>query len=151
VDSAFSYVAFTGEDFIAGSKNSYLMKVLTKTEFEFSYYFAWFIIFISKVSVVWGNVFIYNTLLHDWLTVKHDVTSTIGPSLIVGLTTWIITSIFLSMIEIAFGTMMTCYSIDYFANKGDTKWGPEVFGEAIADIYQSELDLEKKSSKSTKK
>lgn len=123
------------------------MKVLTKTEFEYSYYFAWFIIFISKVSVVWANLFIYDSLLHDWLASGNEVTSKIGPSLIVGLTTWIITSIFLSMIEIAFGTMMTCFTIDSCANE-DPKWGPDVFADAIKEIKKSEIDLEKRSSRS---
>jgi hypothetical protein len=102
-------------------------------EFAATIFIAKIMMFIGKVAIVATNIFILDALLKPFFNLK--VTSMIGPSVIVGLISWIMCSIFFGLFENASDTMVTAHCIDQelYPEEGG-KYGPASFHDHMNTI-----------------
>jgi hypothetical protein len=144
--SAFSYIAVTGDGFCYGAYSALMLRLKHLAEFATTMFIAKIVIFIGKIAIVAANIFFFDTVLKAWFAVK--VTSMIGPSVIVGVITWMMASIFLGMFETASDTMVTCHAIDCDLNNNEPKYGPQTFHGSWDAIKNSQKVLDKKEQPS---
>jgi hypothetical protein len=129
-NSAFAYIAVTGDGFCEGAYNAFLLQVSHMGEFAWVLFLTKCVIFLGKVGCVALNIFILDAVLKPMM-IGNKTTSMIGPSIIVGLISWVISSIFMGMYETAADTMITCYAIDYEMHNKEPLFGPVTFQENL--------------------
>jgi hypothetical protein len=110
-NAAFAYIAITGDNFFEGAYKAFLIQVAHMGEFTTVLFLTKVVIFLGKVGCVALNVFILDAVFKP-LMIGNKATSMIGPSIIVGLISWIIASIFMGLYETTADTMVTCQAID---------------------------------------
>jgi hypothetical protein len=120
-------------------KIEYLVMVATAT------YLAKVFIFIGKVAIVVGNVFIFKLVLVQNTTLGtgeiDNISSTTGPMVVVAVITYIFVSMFIGMFDETVNAMLTCVAIDTRAN-GEPIYGPETFNNCVG--FDEDQDGEKK-------
>ena len=99
------------------------------------------VIFLGKVGTVALNIFLLDAVLKP-LMIGNTTTSMVGPSIITGVISWVISSIFMHMYETAADTMVTCNAIDSEMHKTESgeyapRFGPASFADHIVNIKES--------------
>lgn len=109
-------MAVSGESFLKSAWNGFLLNVKHIMKFSFANMIANAFIFLGKVGLTTGNVFslifIMNTITKD----SEEISSVIGPCLVVGVFTYFTASVFLGLFDTAVLTMMTSLAIDMDMN-----------------------------------
>jgi hypothetical protein len=115
-ESAYAYMAVSGESFFKSAWNGFLLNVKHIMKFSFANMIANVFIFLGKVGLTTGNVFslifIMNTITKD----SEEISSVLGPCLVVGVFTYFTASVFLGLFDTAVLTMMTSLAIDMDMN-----------------------------------
>lgn len=65
-NSAFSYIAVTGDGFCYGAYSALILRLKHLMEFATTMFIAKIVIFIGKVAIVAANIFLLNTILKMW-------------------------------------------------------------------------------------
>lgn len=132
-------------------KIEYLVMVATAT------YLAKVFIFIGKVAIVVGNVFIFNLVLVQNTTLGtgeiDNISSTTGPMVVVAVITYIFVSMFIGMFDETVNAMLTCVAIDTRAN-GEPIYGPMTFNNRLGfdeDQYgEKKMNFKRSKSRENK-
>lgn len=127
-ESAYAYMAVSGENFVKSAWNGFLLNVKHIMKFSFANLIARVFIFLGKVGITVGNVF---SLLFIMKTiVKVETSSIFGPCIVVGLFTYFTATVFLGLFDTAVLSMMTSLAIDMDMN-GTPKFGPPTFHDSV--------------------
>ena len=133
-ESAFCYCAVSGDSFLNGAVQSLYIKIEYLVMVATATYLAKVFIFIGKVAIVVGNVFIFKLVLVQSSTLGtgeiDKISSTTGPMVVVAVITYIFVSMFIGMFDETVNAMLTCVAIDTKAN-GEPIYGPETFNNCV--------------------
>lgn len=151
--SAFAYIAITGDGFCEGAWKGFLLNVKHMLAFTFANYIAKIFILLGKVALVVVNCFTLVFIMKDCTGIADDIHSIWGPVAVTGLITFITASLFLGIFENAVLALMTCLAVDMDLHDGEPKYGPATFHDSIAKVKAhqeanqvDESDDEKKAS-----
>ena len=125
-ESAFCYMAVTGDHFLLAAWNGFLLNLKHGLKFAFANMIAKVFIFIGKVGIVVANLFTLYLLMKQRGDLDVDKVNPIGPMVAVGIVTFLAASLFLSLFEEAVQSLLTCLCIDMDVN-GEPVYGPATF------------------------
>lgn len=152
--SAFAYIAVTGDGFCKGAWEGFLLNVKHMLDFTFANYIAKIFILLGKISVVVVNGFTLTFIMKD-ISGSADKMNPWGPIGVSCLLTYMIASLFLGIFENAVLALMTCYSVDVDLNGKDGeeggKWGPRTFHDTIARVGKTGDAVDEESGDDEKK
>jgi len=131
--SAFAYIAITGDGFCEGAWKGFLLNVKHMLAFTFANYIAKIFILLGKVALVIVNCFML-VFIMKVSGVSDDIHSIWGPVAVTGLLTFITASLFLGIFENAVLALMTCLAVDMDLHDGEPKYGPATFHDSIAKV-----------------
>lgn len=141
-ESAFCYIAVTGDSFCVGALQAMLLKIQYLAMVGFATFLAKIFIFIGKVAIIVGNVVLFKLVLEQ--VTKEDVKSPYGPMIVVAVITYLFVNMFIGMFDESVNAMLTCVAIDTNVN-GEPIYGPETFNNKL-QTENGQMSL-KKSSK----
>lgn len=133
-EAAFCYLAVSGEPFMTSAWNGFLLHVKHMLKFSFANFIAKVFTFIGKIAITVGNCFSLYFIMKNVTKDTEEVTSLIGPMVVVGLTTYISATIFLGMFDTAVMALMTCLAIDMDLHDGEPAFGPPTFHDSIGKV-----------------
>lgn len=131
-ESAYCYMAVTGDNFCTSAKNAFFIHIEYLFEFSFAALIAKAFMFLGKMAVVVGNCFSLLFIMKVVTKDMDEISSTMGPVLITGVFTYFIASIFLGMLDESVNAMMTSVAIDTKIHDGKPKFGPQSFQESVS-------------------
>lgn len=107
-------------------------------QFAFANLLAKAFIFMGKCAVTSLNVYSCYCIMKFITKDLEEVSSIVGPLFVVGIFTFITTSIFLGMFDETVIAMLTCLSIDMELHDGTPKFGPPTFHDAAGKMTTAE-------------
>ena len=111
-------MAVSGDGFCMSAWNGFLLNIKHLLKFSFANTIAKVFMFLGKLAIVVGNCFslyfIMKNITHD----TEEVSSLLGPMLVVAVVSYISASIFLGLFDTAVLSLMTCLAIDMDMNDG---------------------------------
>lgn len=137
-DSAYAYMAVTGDNFCMAAWNGFLLNIKHMLKFSFANMIAKIFILLGKVAIVAINMF----SLYEIMGYRDDleeVSSLLAPMLLVGVVSFMTASIFLGLFDTAVMALMTCLAIDMDMNDGTPKFGPPTFHDRTGKIETKEF------------
>jgi len=135
---AYAYMAVSGDSYCTSAWNGFLLHLKHNAKFSFAQIIAWMFVFMGKIMITGINCTCY-WLISKYATKNLDAVGDIwGPIIIIALSTYITTQIFLSMFDEATLATLTCLAIDQDLNEGKPAHGPPTFHEKIEAIYAGE-------------
>ena len=135
-ESAYAYMAVTGENFCSSAWNGFLLNIKHMLKFSFANMIAKVFVLLGKVAITAGNMF----SLYEVMKYRNDVeevSSLLAPMVLVGAVTFMTASIFLGLFDTAVMALMTCLAIDMDMNDGSPKFGPPTFHDGMKKIEES--------------
>ena len=130
-ESAFAYQAVSGKNFCMSAWEAFLLQVKHLAKFAFANFLAKVFIFLGKVGLVVGNCFSLYFIMKNVTADTDEVSSLLGPVLVVACFTYLTASVMLGMFDTAVLSMMTCLAIDMDLNDGTPMKGPPTFHDGI--------------------
>lgn len=129
-------MAVSGQGFCTSAWNAFLLQLKHGLAFAWAKFLAEAFIFTGKLAVVLINCgscyFIMKFVTKDFVG-DEAVSSAAAPLVVVGLVTFIATTIFLGLFDETVLSLLTCLSIDTDLN-GEPKYGPPTFHDAIRHV-----------------
>jgi choline transporter-like protein 2/4/5 len=132
--AGFAYMAISGESFCTSAWNGFLLNVKHTLKFSFANLLAKVFIFLGKAAVTVGNVFSCYFIMKNITKDTEEVSSLVGPLLVVCIVTYMTASIFLGLFDTAVLALMTCLAIDMDLHDGTPEYGPPTFHDSIGGI-----------------
>jgi hypothetical protein len=129
-ESAFCYIAITGDNFCTGALEALLIKVKYLPMVAFATYLAKIFILIGKIAIIVGNVFLFKVILNEVTMEGDDVSNATGPMILVAGVTYLFVSMFIGMFDESVNAMLTCVAVDTNCN-GEPIYGPETFNNKL--------------------
>lgn len=124
-------MAVSGDNFCMSAWNGFLLNAKHLLKFAFANTIAKVFIFLGKLGIVVANVFSCWGIMKYVTGTIGDVSSKLGPFVVVALVTYITASLFLGLFETAVMALMTSLAIDMDLHNGQPKWGPPTFHDSI--------------------
>lgn len=144
-NAAFAYMAVTGDSFCTSAWNGFFLNMKHAAAFGSAKFFASSLIFLGKAAITCLNVFTCFFIIRGML---GDDVRTDAPCIVVGIITWFLSEIWLSIFDQAILGIMTSYAIDYDLNNGSPCRGPETFNNKRRTFEEKhEEHKQKKESK----
>lgn len=144
--SAFAYMAISGDSFCSSAWNGFLLNVKHLLKFSFANYLAMVFTFLGKVAITVGNVFSLWGIMKFITEDTKEVSSLLGPVVLVAIVTYITASVFLGLFDVTVISLLTCYAVDMDMN-GEAKFGPPTFHEKTGKLDDDELDKRTQATK----
>lgn len=136
-DSAYAYMAVSGENFCTSAWNGFLLNIKHMLKFSFANLIAKVFILLGKVAITAGNMFsLYNVM--KYRNDLEEVSSLMAPMLLIGVVTFMTASIFLGLFDTAVMALMTSLAIDMDLNDGTPQKGPPTFHNGVQKINRSQ-------------
>lgn len=134
--SAFAYMAVSGDGFIKGAWNGFLLQVKHLLKFSFANLIAAVFIFLGKVGLTVANCFSLVFIMKSIIPPNEgeEVTSMAGPIFVVGVVTYFTASVFLGLFDTTVLAMMTCLAIDMDLHDNVPQYGPPTFHENVQKV-----------------
>jgi hypothetical protein len=140
-DSAYAYMAVSGENFCTSAWNGFLLNIKHMLKFSFANLIAKIFILLGKVAIVAANMASLNQLL-IYRGDIGEMSSRFAPMVLVGTLTFMTASIFLGLFDTAVMALMTSLAIDMDLNGGEPKFGPPTFHSKTDNIKKSGNQVE---------
>lgn len=137
-NSAYSYMAISGKNFCWSAYYGLLLQMKHAGKFIIGNYLAAGFIFIGKIGITVGNVFIAWIFMNKVTGTVSEISNPYGPLIVVGIVTFGITSVFLGLFDESVLGIMTSSSADMDLHGGDLKWGPVSLHKVISKIFDDE-------------
>lgn len=125
-ESAFCYMAVTGDSFFPAAWNGFLLNLKHGFKFAFANMIAKVFIFLGKVGIVVANLGCFYLFMKQRGDLE-EVPMPIWPVLVVGFMTYLAASLFLSLFDEAVMALLTSLCVDMDANGGEPVFGPATF------------------------
>ena len=117
-ESAYAYIAVTGDNFCTGALQGMYLKVKYLAMVAFATFLAKAFIFIGKVGIIVGNCALFKFILDVVTGEEENISSPVGPLVVVALITYLFASLFIGMFDESVNAMLTCVAIDTNSNNG---------------------------------
>lgn len=125
-ESAFCYMAVTGDSFFSSAWSGFLLNLKHGVKFFFAISIAKLFILLGKLGIVVANLVTLYFLMELRGDLK-EVGSVYGPMIVVGVVSFLASSMFLSLFDESVRALLTCLCVDIDANQGYPKFGPATF------------------------
>jgi hypothetical protein len=125
------------------------LKVKYMAMVAFATFLAKLFIFIGKIAIICGNVFLMKFIMTTVTKEAEDVSSETGPMIAVAIITYLFVSMFIGMFDESVNAMLTCVAIDSSMHP-DTgpQYGPATFRDRL-DIDEKGQPVLKHKKKAT--
>jgi hypothetical protein len=133
-ESAFAYIAITGDGFCEGAWKGFLLNVKHTLEFTFANMIAKVFILLGKIAVTVVNCFMLVFIMKEITGIADQLHSIFGPIAVTALITWMCASLFLGIFENAVLALMMCLAADSDLHDGTPEYGPPTFHDGIAKV-----------------
>ena len=132
-DSAFAYMAVSGDSFCTSAWNGFLLNLKHMMKFTFANLIAKIFILLGKVAITAGNMFsLYKVM--QYRNDTEEVSSLLAPMVLIGAVTFMTASIFLGLFDTTVMALMTCLAIDMDLNGDTPQYGPKTFHDKAENI-----------------
>jgi len=125
--AAYCYMAVSGDGFCTSAWNGFLLNVKHMLKFSFANFIAKIFIFLGKLALTVGNVFSLLFIMKNITKDTNEVSSLMGPVVVVAVVTYMTASIFLGLFETSVMAVMTCLAVDIDLHGDHPKFGPPTF------------------------
>jgi hypothetical protein len=135
-ESAYAYMAVTGENFCSSAWNGFLLNIKHMMAFSFANMIARVFILLGKVAITAANM----VSLYQIMKYRNDleeVSSLLAPMILVGAISFMTASIFLGLFDTAVMALMTSLAIDMDMNDGAPVFGPPTFHDGVKKIDEN--------------
>lgn len=122
-------MAVTGDHFFKAAWNAFLLNLKHGLKFVFANMLAKVFIFIGKIGIVAANLVCFYFLMKSRGDLE-EVPMPIYPVAVVGIMTYLATSLFLSLFDKAVMALLTSLCVDLDFNNGEPKYGPATFHDS---------------------
>jgi hypothetical protein len=139
--AGFCYVAVSGDSFCSSCWSGFLLNVKHMAKFAFANFLAKIFMTLGKVALCVGNTFSLLFIMKNITKDMEEITSVIGPVVVVCVVTYLTASLFLGMFDTAVMAILTCLALDMDLNGGDEpKYGPPTFHESYKKMKANMAD-----------
>merc|ERR1711935_1323156 len=114
-------MAISGDSFCGSAWNGFLLNVKHMLKFTFANFIAKIFTLLGKIGIVVGNLFSLFFIMKNITKDTEEVSSLMGPMIIVGVVTYFTASIFLGLFDTAVIALLTCYAIDMDVHDGEAR------------------------------
>lgn len=128
-EQAFAYMAVSGESFCWSAWNGFLLGIKHLMKFSFATWIAIIFTFIGKVAITVGNCYSLFLIMKFGTGSYDNVSSMLGPFIVVGITSYVTASIFLSLFDTVVHALLVALAIDMDMHDGEPAFGPPTFHE----------------------
>jgi len=146
-ECAYAYMAISGENFCMSAWNGFLLNIKHIMKFSFANLIASVFIFLGKVGITVGNVFSLIFIMKTITGDDKEISSLLGPCIVVGCFTYFTSTVFLGLFDTAVLSLMTSLAIDMDMNNGTPQYGPPTFHDSIQKIEKSNQDFKNSRKK----
>lgn len=146
-ESAYAYMAVAGGSYIMAAWEGFLLNVKHLMGFAFSNFIAKCLIIVGKIGISVGNVFCLLFIMRTITGDSKEVSSVLGPCILVGVWSYFTASVFLGLFDTAVMAMMTSRAIDMDVHGGKAAFGPPTFHDSCETMAKKreEYEAERKS------
>lgn len=134
--AAFAYMAISGDSFCGSAWNGFLLNVKHMLKFTFANFIAKIFTLLGKVGIVVGNLFSLYFIM-KWRGDLEEISSLLGPLILVGVVSFFTASIFLGLFDTAVMSLMTCLAVDLDVHDGQPEFGPPTFHDGVSKVEQT--------------
>lgn len=128
--AGFCYVAVSGDSFCSSCWSGFLLNVKHMAKFAFANFLAKIFMTLGKVALCVGNTFSLLFIMKNITKDMEEITSVIGPVVVVCVVTYLTASLFLGMFDTAVMAILTCLALDMdIHNSEEPTFGPPTFHE----------------------
>ena len=106
-------------------------------KFAFANFLASAFIFLGKIGLTTLNIFLTYLFMKEVTGSASDISDSYAPLVLVGLTTYIICSVFLGLFDESVMAMMTCMTVDMDLPETDgnaCRWGPQSLQDVMDEF-----------------
>jgi hypothetical protein len=111
-------MAISGDSFCSSAWNGFLLNVKHMLKFGFANFIAKIFTLLGKIGIVVGNLFSLYFLMDKVFEDTKEISSLLGPMVLVGIITFFTASIFLELFDTAVMSLMTSLAVDLDAHDG---------------------------------
>jgi len=140
--ACFAYMAVSGEGFCTSAWNGFLLNVKHMLKFTQANIIAKVFVFLGKVAIVVGNCFSLYFIMKNITKDTEEVSSLLGPMVVVGVVTYLTASIFLGLFDTAVMAMLTSLAVDMDMHAGEPHFGPPTFHDKCDKINHRQDKVE---------
>lgn len=137
---AYAFMSISGQRFCRSAYNGLLLSFRHGGKFAFGNYLAYVFVLLGKIGITILNIFITWTFMKRVTGVTHELSNPYGPLFIVGLTSYMIVSVFLGIFDESVLAMMTCATADLDMNDNIPEWGPASLHKVINNMEDPDED-----------
>lgn len=123
------------------------LKVKFLAVVAFATFLAKVFIFIGKAAIIFGNIMLFQFVMNVVTKEGDNVSSPVGPMVVVGLITYLFVSLFIGMFDESVNAMLTCVAIDTNCNNGVPKYGPETFNNRLTADDNGQMNLNRSAKR----
>lgn len=136
--AAFAYMAISGDGFCGSAWNGFLLNVKHMLKFTFANFIAKIFTLLGKIGIVVGNLFSLLFIMKNITKDTEEVSSLLGPMILVGVISFFTASIFLGLFDTAVMALMTSLAVDMDVHDGEPQWGPPTFHEGVSKVKSTD-------------
>jgi len=135
--AAFAYMAISGDSFCSSAWNGFLLNVKHLLKFGFANMIAKIFTLLGKVAIVVGNLFSLYFIMKNITKDTEEISSYLGPFVLVGVVSFFTASIFLGLFDTAVMALMTCLAVDLDVHDGEPQFGPPTFHDGVTKVKET--------------
>lgn len=135
--AAFAYMAISGDSFCGSAWNGFLLNVKHLLKFAFANFIAKIFTLLGKIGIVVGNLFSLYFIMKNITKDTKEVSSMMGPMVLVGVVSYFTASIFLGLFDTAVMSLMTSLAVDMDVHDGEPAWGPPTFHDGVSKVKKT--------------
>lgn len=99
--NAYAQIALTGKNFCASAMNAFLIILKNAATFSITAGLGAIFIFLGKLTITVGNTLVCYLIMINWAEINDTLNSPIGPCIVLLLESFLISSIFMSIFNVA--------------------------------------------------
>ena len=132
--SALAYMAISGDSFCSSAWNGFLLNVKHMLKFSFANFIAKIFTLLGKVGIVAANLFSLYIIMKHITYDTEEVSSLLGPMVLVGVVSFFTANIFLGLFDTAVMALMTSLAVDLDLHNGVPQFGPPTFHDGVTKV-----------------
>lgn len=132
--AALAYMAISGDSFCTSAWNGFLLNVKHLLKFSFSNFIAKIFTLLGKIGIVVANLFSLNLIMKYVTKDTDEISSVLGPMILVGVVSFFTASIFLGLFDTAVMSLMTSLAVDLDLHNGEPQFGPPTFHDGVTKV-----------------
>ncbi|CAI2387634.1 unnamed protein product [Moneuplotes crassus] len=111
--NAYIQVALTSKHFCLSAFNAFILILRNAARFTFVEWIAFMFNILGKILIVTLTCLISYIILELWTGINKDLSSYLGPILMIAVISYLIAMVFFSVFSIAGNTILQCFILDY--------------------------------------